>query len=78
MFSAMHDESNEFGTSFRVCESIFATRAFLSLGEKLHSCFLERSRQQEATPSFASVVRVSYYAPIDMAIWPQNVFHRAD
>eukprot|EP01047_Picozoa_sp_COSAG01_P032796 COSAG01_NODE_2385_length_7787_cov_62.523023_6_plen_125_part_00 len=30
-----------------------ATRAFLSLREKLHSCFLERSRQQEATPSFA-------------------------
>jgi hypothetical protein len=28
-------------------------RAFLSLREKLHSCFLERSRQQEATPSFA-------------------------
>jgi hypothetical protein len=30
-----------------------AARAFLSLREKLHSCFLERSRQQEATPSFA-------------------------
>ena len=30
-----------------------APRAFLSLGESLHSCFLERSRQQEATHSFA-------------------------
>jgi hypothetical protein len=29
------------------------SRAFLSLRESLHSCFLERSRQQEATPSFA-------------------------
>jgi hypothetical protein len=37
----------------RLQQSARPTRTSQSLGEIEHSCFLERSQQQEATPSFA-------------------------